>query len=1030
MRARKAKAGGVAKKGAAKRAVKPSVKKGVVAKAVVAPSPNAKLDNKDISFPIIGMGASAGGLESFELFFRKMPPKSGMAFVLVSHLDPGHASMLTEILQRNTSMPVVEALDQLKVEPNHVYIIPPNRDMSIFHGTLQLSVPEAQRGQRMPIDLFLRSLADELGEKAICIILSGTGTDGTLGLRAIHGAGGISFVQDPSTAKYDGMPGSAVRSGLATYVLPIEKMPEQLAAYVKSFFENKIRPAPPAPAMTSALSKILMRIRSVTGHDFSLYKRSTINRRIERRRAAHGIADISQYARYLQEHPEEVNILFKELLINVTSFFRDAEAFDALKKDILPQLFEHKPDNYVFRLWVPGCATGEEAYSLAILLRELMDDAKQDYKAQIYSSDIDEDSIATARAGFYPANISIDVTPERLRRFFSKEEAGYRVKKEMREMIVFAVHDVARDAPFTKLDLLSCRNLLIYLEPELQNRIIPNFHYALKPGGILFLGPSEGIGVYPDLFLQVNRKWKIFRSKLSASPAHDLTAAGLTWTGHHAEKGPDAEVKAAREPDYAELTRKVLLDIYQTAAVITDEKGAILYVHGDTGRYLRLAPGKASLNIVETAREGLQMDLRSAVHSAAIQKKQMTCRGLQVKTNGGSLGVDLTVRPLTDTGVAAGLLLVCFQDSGLPQKAKAALGKTDAEQAKPERVHELEQELAYTRENLQATFEEMQATNEELKSANEELQSTNEELQSTNEELETSKEELQSLNEELVTVNSEYQAKIEQLMGLQNDMKNLLDTISVGTIFLDGQLAIKRFSREAAKAYRLAASDIGRPLADIKSNIEGDDLVADALAVLDSLAPREKEVRKSAGGWYQVRVMPYRTLDNVIDGVVLTFTDITALKQVEAAALQARNYAQGIVDAVREPLIVLDGGLKVISASPSFYRVFGVLPGETVGKYIYDLGNRQWDIPALRELLEDILPGETNFDNYLVEHTFPGIGHRKMLLNARSIKEKAGEVRLILLAMEDTTGRASAPQMKPVNARPKAVAIPPSKETD
>jgi two-component system CheB/CheR fusion protein len=836
-------------------------------------------------------------------------------------------------------------------------------------------------------------------------------------------------VQDPSTAKYDGMPGSAVRSGLATYVLPVEKMPQQLAAYVKSFFENKVRPAPPAPAMTGALSKILMRIRSMTGHDFSLYKRSTINRRIERRIVVHGISNISQYARYLQEHPEEVQILFKELLINVTSFFRDAEAFDVLKKDILAQLIEHKPDNYVFRFWVPGCATGEEVYSLAIILREMMDDAKQEYKVQIFGSDIDEDSVATARTGAYPANISIDVSPERLRRFFIKEEAGYRIKKEIREMVVFAVQNVTRDAPFTKLDLVSCRNLLIYLEPELQGRLIPTFHYALKAGGILFLGPSESIGIYPDLFLQINRKWKIFRSKLSASPAPDLTATGVVWTGYQAKKGPIDEVKVAREPDYAELTRKVLLDIYQTGAVITDEKGTILYVHGDTGRYLRLAPGKASLNIVETAREGLQLDLRSAIHSAAIQKKQMTCRGLQVKTNGGSHGVDLTVRPLSATGVAAGLLLICFQDSGLPLKAKAVRGKTGAGQAKPERLNYLEQELAYTRENLQATVEEMQATNEELKSTNEELQSTNEEMQSTNEELETSKEELQSLNEELVTINSEYQSKIEQLMGLQNDMKNLLDTISVGTIFLDARLAIKRFSREAAKAYRLVASDIGRPLGDIKSNIEGADLVADALEVLDSLVPRDKEVQKSGGGWYQVRVMPYRTLDNVIDGVVLTFTDISALKHVERAAVEARDYAQGIVDAVREPLIVLDGGLKVVSASPSFYRAFGVSSAETVGKYIYDLGNRQWNIPALRELLEKILPGKTSFDNYLVEHTFPDIGHRKILLNARSIKEKEGEVLFILLAMEDITGPPSAPQMKHVIASPKGAAIPPSKES-
>jgi len=999
-------AGRVSKKGTGKITVKPAGRKGGAARAVVSPVLNGSIE-KHAGFPIIGMGASAGGLEAFEVFFKNMPPRSGMAFLLVPHLDPGHASLLSEILQRSTKMPVLEAVDQVRVEPDNVYVIPPNRDMSVFHGALQLTIPEAQRGQRMPIDLFLRSLADEQGERSICVILSGTGSDGTLGLRAIHGAGGVSFVQEPSTAKYDGMPTSAVTSGLATYVSPVEKIPELLAAYVKSYFEKKIRPAPPVPAATSALSKILMMIRTKTGHDLSSYKRTTINRRIERRMAVHGITEINLYARYLQEHSEEVQILFKELLINVTSFFRDAEAFTLLKKDILPQLLEGKPENYVFRLWVPGCATGEEAYSLAILLRELTYNASRDYKIQIYSTDIDEDSIAAARSGIYPANISIDVSPERLRRFFIKEDSGFRIKKEIREMIVFAAQNITRDAPFTKLDLISCRNLLIYLESDLQNRIIPTFHYSLKPGGILFLGPSESVGPYNDLFTQVNRKWKIFQSRPSASTAYGLTPSGLAWTGDHAKKAQGEEVKLVKETNYAELTRKLLLDIYAPCAVITDDNGTILYVHGDTGGYLRPAPGQASLNIVEMAREGLKLDLRRAIQEAVRQKQPVAFRGLQVYTDGVAQRVDLTVQPLPHAGTTAGLLLTCFQDVEWPPKPKTAPVKTPGAKSRTGRANELEQELAYTRENLQATIEELQASNEELKSTNEELQSTNEELQSTNEELETSKEELQSLNEELVTVNSEYHAKIEQLLSLQNDMKNLFDTVSVGTIFLDGRLTIKRFSREAAKIYRLTPADVGRPLSDIKSNIAGDDLVADALEVHDSLVPREKEVRTAGGDWYQARVVPYRTLDNVIEGVVLTFSDITALKHIEKVALEARDYAQGIVDTVREPLIVLDGDLKVVSASPSFYRAFGVSPGKTVGKHIYTLGNRQWDIPALRELLEKVMPGQTNFDNFVVEHTFPVIGRRRILLNARSITGKTGQARLILLAMEDTTGSQS-----------------------
>ncbi len=472
-----------------------------------------KIESK--AFPIVGVGASAGGLEAFEQFFRKMPPDSGMAFLLVPHLDPGHASMLTEILQRTTGMPVVEAQDQMAVAPNQVYVIPPNRNMAIFHGTIQLSVPEVSHGHRMPIDSFLRSLAEEQGEKAIGVILSGTGTDGTLGLRAIHGAGGVSFVQDPSTAKYDGMPTSAVRSGLAAYVLPVEKMPEQLMTYVKTFFEKRVKPAAPVAAARSALNKVMLLLRSRTGHDFSLYKQSTISRRIERRMTIHSREDTNTYAHYLQEHPEEVKRLFKGLLITVTSFFRDPEAFAVLKKDILPQLFEHKPEHYIFRIWVPGCATGEEAYSIAILFREYMDDSKQEFKVQIYSTDIDEDSIAQARSGVYPTPITTDVSPERLRRFFVKEETGYRVKKEIREMIIFATQNVIKDPPFTQLDLVGCRNLLIYLEPELQNRLISAFHYALKPGGILFLSPSESIGSHLDLFKPINKKWKFFQAKAS-----------------------------------------------------------------------------------------------------------------------------------------------------------------------------------------------------------------------------------------------------------------------------------------------------------------------------------------------------------------------------------------------------------------------------------------------------------------------------------------------------------------------------------
>ena len=950
----------------------------------------------DGGFPIIGMGASAGGLEAFEQFFRLVPRESGMAFVLVPHLDPGHASMLTEILQRITAMPVVEAQDQMAVAPNHVYVIPPNREMTLFHSAIQLSVPEAARGQRMPIDSFLRSLAEDQGEKAICVILSGTGTDGTLGLRAIHGAGGVSFVQAPATAKYDGMPSSAVQSGLATYVLPVEKMPDALMSYVKTAHKKTTSPAPAAPAAENAFGKIVQLLRSQTGHDFSLYKRSTVGRRVERRMTAHGIEGVPAYAHYLREHPEEVQLLFKELLINVTSFFRDPDAFAAMKKDILPQLFAGKPEKYVFRIWVPGCATGEEAYSIAILFREYMEDVKQEFKLQIYATDIVDDAIAAARAGAYPPNIAIDVSPDRLRRFFAKEETGYRVRKDIREKIVFAVQNVIKDPPFTKLDMLSCRNVLIYLEPELQDRLIPAFHYALKPGGVLFLSPSEGIGDHTDLFEPLSRKHKLYQAKPSVTSARTVLAGGLGWTRARTGKEPDEAPQKAQGASVADLTKRMLLQSYAPPSVVTDEKGDILYVHGDTGRYLRPAPGQASLNIIEMAREGLRLELRTAIHNAASRNKPVFHRNLQVKTNGGLHGVDLSVRPMTEPGAPQMCLIVSFQETSPPAKEKSTRPKRPAGAKDTKRVEELEQSLLYTKETLQANIEELQAANEELKSTNEELQ---------------------SLNEELVTVNAELRVKNDQLAETQSDLKNLLDNTDAGTIFLDERLVITRFTRQAATVYRLVASDVGRPLGDIKSNIEGDDLIADAQGVLDSLVPRQKQVRTIGGQQYRVRIIPYRTLDNVIEGVVLTLTDITELKKVEADAQVARDYAQGIVDTVREPLVVLDGDLTVISASRSFYGLFGVAPKETIGRHLYELGNRQWDIPRLRELLEKILPRDTCFEDMAVEDEFPVIGRRKMLLNARRILGKAGQTPLILLAMQDATGGPPAAEAGPERGR-------------
>ncbi|WP_019867065.1 chemotaxis protein CheB [Methylovulum miyakonense] len=948
-------------------------------------------------FPIVGIGASAGGLEALEEFFRHAPVNGGMAFVIVQHLDPSHTSLLAEILQRSTKMKVIEAQDQILVEANCVYVIPPNRDMAIFHGMLQLSTPDEPRGHRLPIDAFLRSLAEDQQENAVGIILSGTGTDGTQGLRAILGGGGITLVQEPGTAKYDGMPSSAIQAGYASHVMAVDKMPEALLSDFRSIYAYTAPPATPKSA--KGINRILMQLRTITGHDFSLYKKSTIGRRIERRMAQHTIEDADVYARYLKENPAEVNALFKELLINVTNFFRDPEAFATLETEILPKLCQDKPDNYVFRAWVAGCATGEEAYSIAILLRELMDKSHQEFKIQIYSTDLSEEVIAVARAGIYPPNIAQDVNPERLRRFFIKEDKGYRVKKEIREMVVFAIQNVIKDPPFTKLDLLSCRNLMIYLEAELQNRLIPAFHYALKPGGVLFLSPSESIGNHTDLFSSLNRKWKFYRATHSITSSRAVMSHVVSWTAETGDKPSEEAMNKPKDTNFAELTRRVLVQYYAPPSVVTDGKGDILYVHNDTGRYLRPAPGQATLNIIEMAREGLELELRSALRAAADDKTLTLNKLVQVKTNGGFSTVSLSVRPLPITDGNQNLLLVSFQDIANPTLKPSR--KRIAKPAELGRIDELEQELAYLKESYQAGMEEQQASNEELKSANEEMQSTNEELQSTNEELETSKEELQSVNEELITVNAELQAKIEQLARMQNDMKNLLDNTNIGTVFLDEHMVIRRFTREATQLYRLVATDVGRPLNDIKSNLEGEELLSKAQAVLESLVPFEQEVQIQNGAWFLVRIQPYRTLDNVIEGVVLTFTDISKRVAAETAVQLARELAENVVDNIRKPLLVLDSQLQVVTANRVFYDYFKVTPTDTVGHKIYDLGNGQWNIPALRELLEIILPRDQAVEAYLVEHDFPVIGQHKILLNARRIVGKTSGPSLILLTTEE-----------------------------
>ena len=969
-------------------------------------------------FYIVGMGGSAGGLEAFGQFFTHMPTDSGMAFVLVPHLDPTHKGMMPELLQRFTRMQVFQAEDGMKVSPDCVYVIPPNKDMSILHGTLQLLEPSEPRGLRLPIDFFLRHLAEDQEERAVGVILSGMGTDGTLGIKAIKEKLGMVMVQDVSSAKYDGMPRSAIATGLVDYIASVEELPGKLLGYAKHSLTILKEKPTVEEKYTHVIQKIAVLLRHQTGHDFSFYKKNTLIRRIERRMSVHRITNADVYIRYLRENPQEIELLFKELLIGVTSFFRDHEAFDALREKAIPQMLKSGAKGKVLRVWVPGCSTGEEAYSIAVILHECLEKLKQKgvFKIQIFATDIDKDAINKARQGVYAPNIAADVSPERLQRFFMKEDNGYRLKKEIREMVICAPQDIIMDPPFTKLDLISCRNILIYMTAELQKKLLPVFHYALNPGGLLFLGTSETIGNLTGLFSPVDDKWRIFRRKESASARMGLVELPLSLLSR-GEGNLQRTAKTQKNLEIAvpDMTQRILLEHFAPPAVIVNEKGDVVYISGRTGKYLEPAAGKTNMNIFAMAREGLRIELAGVIRSAIAQKKGVTVKCLKVKTNGDYQTINLTVKPFSESEGMRGLLMVVFEDIGTPsEQAVPGKAKTGSVSRQSQWVQQLEKELAHTKEHLQTTVEEMETSQEELKSANEELQSANEELQSTNEELTTSKEELQSMNEELVTVNAELQTKIDELARTNNDMQNLLNNIEIATIFLDNDLNVRRFTPQATKIINLIPSDVGRPITHIVSNLKYKAMINDIKSVIQTLVFKETQVETKDGCWYLMRIMPYRTLDNIIDGVVLIFVDIAAIKQIEALQLDMKEkemlqehlrYVKSIVDTVREPLIVLDAELRVVSASRSFYQMFQVTPEETEKQLLYDLGCRQWDIPELRRLLENILPGNNQINDYKIEHDFPKIGRRVMLLNARQVMREGIGTQLILLAIEDVTER-------------------------
>jgi two-component system CheB/CheR fusion protein len=881
------------------------------------------------------MGASAGGFEAFQGFFKKMPADSGAAFVLVLHLDPRHETLVPELLGRSTTMPVQQVQDGMAVQPNHVYVIPPNARLQIQRGSLRLTSPiENTRGVRTPIDEFFRSLAEDHGELAICILLSGSGSDGTLGLRAVKEQGGMAMAQTAETAKHSSIPQSAIATGLVDYVLPVDAMPAKLMEYLDHLREIDARAGAEdiRRQATDQLGKICALLRRRTGHDFSQYKQATLVRRIQRRMMILHVPTVATYVQRLRTDNVEVEQLFKDLLIGVTHFFRDPEAFQVLGGDVIPRLLDRAGPEGVLRIWTPGCATGEEAYSVAILLREQLASRDWRTKVTIFAGDIDDEALETARHARYPEGIAAHISRERLARFFQKQEHSYVVAKEIREMCIFSAHNLIKDPPFSRLDLIVCRNLLIYLEAELQKLVAQLFHYSLRPGGYLFLGPSENLAGPADLFRTLDKKNRIFqRNETMSRPAVPITLRDGSRAGEPAEPRtlPAVAPKGSGSAPIHVLER-ILIDHYSPAWVVVNARGETVYFSPRTGRYLEPAAGAPSADLVGMARPGLRPELRAAIHRAQKTGDVVLRQGVEVETNGDLQRINLSVRPLKELGPDSNFHLVLFQELGPPRSKRAA---AEAERKRPGEtvVEQLEAELRTTKEHLQTTVEELESSNEELTSSNEELLSTNEELQSSNEELQTSKEELQSVNEELETINSELKNKIEELDEANSDLHNLFASTQIATLFLDRELRVKRFTPAATDVFRLIDTDVGRPIADIAPRVTGADLVDDMNTVLRTLQVRERSVRTAESGrQFIMRILPYRRGDQTIDGVVANFVDVTEL--TGAQSQQARLAA--IVEASPDAIVgrTLDGAIT--SWNPSAEKMFGFSAADAIGRSV------------------------------------------------------------------------------------------------
>ena len=979
-------------KPAAKRKPKPAQSTTASAKAT------AKVD---VPVPVVGLGASAGGLQAYSAFLDAAPADSGAAFVLVHHVDPDHKSLMADLLANHTAMPVVLAEDQTSVLPDHVYVIPPKKYLEITKGVLHLSEPTDRRGARLPIDLFLRSLARDQGQNAIAVILSGTGSDGSAAIREIKEQGGIVLVQDPAEAPHDGMPRSAIATGAADHVVCVAEMPGIITDYVRHpFVQNgKARKVLGENARAS-LQQIITVLKAHSPINFDLYKDGTLLRRIERRMALRHMENSGDYLALLKDSVEEAQNLCADLLISVTSFFRDPDAFDHLEKTVLEGLIKSHDAGQPVRIWVPGCATGEEAYSLAMLVIEKISRLRKDVKLQLFASDVDERALTIARNGVYPDSIAEDVSAARLKRFFTREDHSYRVTPELRDAVVFANQNILADAPFSKLDLISCRNLMIYLTPDAQERVIQMFHFALKDGGTLFLGMSETTGNHDALFEPLSKKYRVYKRVGHArGRAFDFPIVQRSLA--NAVVSPTPRQFQAAGNRLAELSQSLLLENYAPAAVFVNAQSEALYFEGPTDNYLRLPSGESSRDLLAMARQGLRARLSNAIRMAR-QSDTVAREEATIERGGKKVGVTIQVHPVTLDHTK--LFFVTFAD----QPITPVLPTSDDPNAEINR--QLEQELETTRADLRNTISDYERSTEELKAVNEEAMSMNEEFQSTNEELETSKEELQSLNEELTTLNTQLQQKIDDERRVSDDLNNLLSSSGIATLFLDTEFKIKRFTPATRDLFNLISKDIGRSFSDITGKVRDPDLLKDAEKVLETLVSAECEVESDEGRWFVRRILPYRTQSGKIDGVAVTFAEVSELKALQRKTATAREFAESIISTIREPMLVLDSTFKILAVSRSFSRMFATDAGDVIGENLFLIQNRQWDAPQFRQLLETVLPEQTTVEAFDLTIDAGELGRRELVLNARRIVGRPEDKESILLAVEDVTDKKSAQQ--------------------